>query len=170
MESTTLTLYGSGIIKGAASYHVTTEGVHLHPVLSAETRFTSPTPRLYAPYLTVMKSGEELQALKSFAGKPYFGTLATATKSHQSVPDIDTLFQIHAIKDMHTHGSSWYIPVLIEAATVIVLYIVFRLARTYVCGIRRCCSQGKPQESTSQDVIELETPTTTHQTPDSSES
>jgi hypothetical protein len=146
-------------------------GVHLHPVLSAETQFTSPKPRLYTPSLTVIKSGEELQALKSFAGTPYFGSLATHIQAHQPEADLDTLFQIHAIKDRHYHESSWYIPVLVAVATVIVLYIVFCLARTYVGGIKRCCSRGNPLEPTSQAAIKLENPTTTttQQTTDNSE-
>jgi hypothetical protein len=168
-ESSTLTFNGFGLITGAAACHVTTEGAHLYPVLSAEIQFTSPTPRLYTPSLTVMKSGEELSALKSFAETPYFGTLATHVQAHQTEADIDTLFQIHTVKIGHHLESSWYITALVAVATVIILFIVFHLAHMYVGSIQLRRSQGNRQEPTARDVIEPETPSTTQPTPSNSE-
>jgi hypothetical protein len=119
--------------------------------------------------LTVTKPGEELRALKSFAETPYFGTLSTHVQAHQSEVDIDTLFQIHTVKDRNHHESSWYITALVAVATVIILFIVFHLAHIYVDRIRRRRSKGNPQEPTAQDVIEPETPSTTQQTASNSE-
>jgi hypothetical protein len=162
-ESTTLTLHGSGLITGAAACHVTTEEAHLHPVLSADSQFTSPKSRLYTPSLTVTKPGEERSALKSFAETTYFGTLSSHVQAHQPEADIHTLFQTHIVKDRHHHESSWYIAALVAVVTVIILFIVFHLAHMYVGRIRRRHSQGNPQEPTDQDVIEPETPSTTQQ-------
>jgi hypothetical protein len=116
-----------------------------------------------------MKTGEELSALKSFTVTPYFGTLATHVQAHQPEADIDTLFQIHTVKEGHHHESSWYTTALVATATVIILFIVFHLAHIYVGRIRRRHSQGNLQEPMAQDVIEPETPSTTQQTASHSE-
>jgi hypothetical protein len=89
--------------------------------------------------------------------------------SQGTAPPISQRRTLLAIKDRHHHESSWYIQVLIAVATVVILYIVFRLARTYVGGIKHCCSRENPLEPTSQDGIKLETPSTTQQTTDNSE-
>jgi hypothetical protein len=65
-QTTTRTLHGSGLIKGASACHVSTDRVQLRPVLRMECRFNNPTQLLYTPNFQLLSPEGELQVVRRF--------------------------------------------------------------------------------------------------------
>jgi hypothetical protein len=87
-QTTTHMLRGAGLIEGAASCHLSTDGVQLRPVLRVESRFAEAAPPLFAPAVPLLHQEQELQAIRQFINSSYFGSLATCLIPRPNLVDI----------------------------------------------------------------------------------
>jgi hypothetical protein len=87
-QTTTRSLHGSGLIKGAAACHVATDRLQLRSVLRVESRFNSPTQLLYTPNFQLLSPKGELQAVRRFLNTCYFINVATSSGTRLSPADV----------------------------------------------------------------------------------
>jgi hypothetical protein len=103
-QTTTRTLNGSGLIKGASACHFSMDQVQLRPVLRVQSRVHSPTQLLYTPSFQLLNTEGELQAVRRFVNTSYFANIATRPGTHLSLADVTARYGIGAKADPGTRG------------------------------------------------------------------
>jgi hypothetical protein len=114
-QTTTRTLHGGGLIEGAASCHLSTDGVQLGPVLRVETLFTETAAPLSAPAIPLLHQEEELQAIRQFINSSYFDSLATGPATQPSLADITLRWgsagpPVRCPREQAGQSRCWYLP------------------------------------------------------------
>jgi hypothetical protein len=104
-KTTPISLLGTGILRNAASCHVTTEEVQLYPKLSGETVFLAQNSLLHTPSLPAVASTSELQVLK-ITEMTKIGMLAPAISSHRMQAGVNTLFHKHSSQIPNHEGQT----------------------------------------------------------------
>jgi hypothetical protein len=125
--SSALMLNGSGLIEGASGCHISADGVHLRPVLRAETRFEGPTAQLFIPQLPSLHEQPALGAVQQLVQTPFFRMLSGDTRS----PIPWTALSETVAQLGHSTPTPWYVTVLTAAATSLAVCVLYHLCGRY---------------------------------------
>ena len=155
--TTTHTLQGSGLIRDATSCHVSMEGIRLRPTLKKESQFNGPATHIYMPAISVVHSGEELQAVREMSRTPYFRALAVTAELRRSLEEVASLYWVSQHGVTTSMQASWYLPILVSAATTLALWTAILLGHRYARCVLTRCHLEQPETETPAE-LELEAP------------
>jgi hypothetical protein len=107
-RTTTTHLRDDGTLNGTESYHVTTDGLHLHPNILGEAVYVTHAPLLYVPTHPEVTSDEEIEELKRMTEMDTTGVerQASAITSHQMEADMDTMIHMYTPGASHSREST----------------------------------------------------------------
>jgi hypothetical protein len=126
-QATTRALHGSGQIKGASACHVSTNRIHLRPVLRAESRFNSPTQLLYTPSFQLLSPDGELPAVRRFLNTTYISGATTSPGLRLSLADVTARYGIGATADPRPTETTWDVAGLTSVITTSYLLAAYQL-------------------------------------------
>jgi hypothetical protein len=146
-QTTTRTLNGSGLIKGASACHVSTDRVQLRPVLRAESRFNSPTQLLYTPSFQLLTPDGKLPAVRRYLNTSYFSGVAASPGLRLSLADVTARYGIGATADPRPRGTSWGVAALISVITTSCLLAAYQL----LCYLWRRAHEPRDRRTSQPD-------------------
>ena len=118
-----MALYGSGLIEGASSCHVTTDRSHLRPVFRARTSFTEHMAQLYLTKLQVLDSSSELETVRRFTEYCFFEKVGPQARTPPSMDDLTAMYK--AKREEHSTWFTSVFPTMRALATILCVYIVY---------------------------------------------
>ena len=153
--------YGSGLIGGASSCHVTTDRLHLRPVFRARTSVTGHMPQLYLPKLQVLASSSELETVRRFTDSSFFENVGPQVRTPPSMADLTAMYKAKC--EEHSTWFTWLFPSLSALATILCVYIVYIILTPFHTFFRQpwhyCVRRKLPvKDSVELAVLQIQTP------------
>jgi hypothetical protein len=153
-QTTTSSLHGPGLIKGAAACHNATERLRLRPVLRVASRYNSSTQQLYTPNVQLLSPEGALQAVRRFLNTSYFNNIDTSSRTRLSLADVTARYGIDAATDQSTSGTRWYVATLASVFTTSCLLAAYKLLHCFWHRVHRPRAQQRDYGTKSQSGSE----------------
>jgi len=160
-ETTSVELHGAGLIEGASSCHVSTEGLHLRPVFRSRTSLTVQPPQIYLPKLQILASSSEMEVVQQFVDSSFFEGIDSPARTPTSMADLTARYKMK--NEGRSRWTTWLLPCISASATVVCLYILYIILTPFHAIFRQpwhyCVHRKLPvKDNVDLAVQQIQTP------------